>query len=244
MAASLHAGPRAVASHEAAAALHGLTAFPQGPIVVMVDHGDHHRALIGRLRQSTDLRPGHRTLVDGIPATTVGRTLVDLAGVVRSGRLRVVVEDALAARSCTFDELARLYADLSRPGKRGMTRMAAVLRALGPGPARSSTVLERRLRRVLVDGGLPEPVREYDAPWSLDSAERVDLAYPVQRIIVEADSRRWHTRERDFEKDRRRDRAAQLAGWDVYRFTWEDLVGSPEEVVETVRRALARVPST
>lgn len=239
MAGCLQAGPSAVVSHEAAAALHGLAAFVPGPVVVMLAHGDHQHLRAGRLRQSTDLAAHHHTVVDGIAVTTVARTLVDLAGAVRPGRLRIAVEDALAAKQCTLDDLSRCHVELRRPGKRGMTAMNLVLRSLGPGPVRSATDLERRLRKVLVDGGLPGPVREHELPWARQTPGRVDLAYPDFRVIVEADSRRWHTRERDFELDRRRDRDAQLAGWDVYRFTWQDLTGDPAGVVDIVRRALA-----
>lgn len=239
MTACLQAGPGAVVSHEAAAALHGLATFAPGPVVVMVAHGDHQHLRLGRLRQSTDLAQRHCSTLHGIPLTTPARTLVDLAAVVRPGRLRITIEDALAAKACTLEELSRCHAELRRPGKRGMTAVALVLKALGPGPVRSATALERRLCSVLAAGGLPEPVREHDLPWTRDTPGRVDLAYPAARVIVEADSRRWHTRERDFEVDRRRDREAQLAAWDVYRFTWKDLVDDPESVATTVRRALA-----
>jgi hypothetical protein len=239
MASCLQAGAAAVVSHEAASALHGLATFPPGPVVVMLAHGDHQHLRIGRLRQSTDLGRHHCTTLGGIPVTTAARTLVDVAAVVRPGQLRIAVEDALAAKKCTLEDLSRCHAELRRPGKRGIGAMNLVLRSLGPGPVRSATDLERRLRKVLVDAGLPEPVREHDLPWARDTPGRVDLAYPAARVIVEADSRRWHTRERDFEVDRRRDREAQLAGWDVYRFTWRDLVDDPEDVAATVRRALS-----
>ena len=205
----------------------------------MLTHGDHQHLRIGRLRQSTDLGAHHCTVLDGIPVTTVPRTLVDLAASARSGRLRVVVEDALAAKACTLEDLSGCLDELRRPGKRGTAALGLVLKSLGPGPVRSATVLEALLRRVLRDGGLPEPEREHDLPWDRTTPGRVDLAYPAARIIIEADSRRWHTRERDFETDRRRDREAQLAGWQVYRFTWHDLVNDPAGVVDTIRRALA-----
>ncbi len=238
LAACLQAGHGAVVSHEAAAGLHGMATFPPGSVVVMLRHGDHQHLRKGSLRQSTDLGAHHCTEVDGIPVTTVARTLVDLAATVRPGRLRVAVEDALAAKACTLEDLSRCHAELRRPGKRGMGALTLVLRSLGPGPVRKASELERRLRRVLENHGLPQPVREYDLPWDRSTPGRVDFAYPERRIIVEADSRRWHTRERDFEVDRRRDREAQLAGWDVYRFTWRDLEDDPEDVARTVRRAL------
>lgn len=240
MAACLEAGPGAVVSHEAAAALHGLSPFPPGPVVVMLAHGDHQHLSVGTLRQCTDLRAHHRATLDGLAVTTPARTLVDLAGsTAGTQRLRAAAENALAARTCTLEEIRSCVEELRRPGKRGPRRLELVLAGLGPGRVPAATTLERRLKRVLRDGGPPAPVREHELPWRRDTPGRVDFAYPAQRVIVEADSRRWHTRERDFEADRRRDRDAQLAGWDVYRFTWDDLRSCPEDVVATVRRALA-----
>ena len=239
MAACLEAGPGAVVSHEAAAALHRFATFTSGPVVVMLAHGNHQQLRLGRLRQSTDLQSHHCTTVDGIPVTTAVRTLVDLAAVVRPGRLRIVVEDALAARACGLEDVSRCHQELRRPGKRGMASLSLVLGALGPGRVPSPSVLERRVHEVLRQGGLPAPIREHALPWRSDVDGRVDFAYPAAKVLIEADSRRWHTRERDFAVDRRRDREAQLAGWDVYRFTWHDVRTDPEDVVTTVRRALA-----
>ena len=238
MAACLEAGPRAVVSHEAAGALHGLATLAEGAVVVTLPHGDHQHLKGGRLRQSTDLRPHHATELEGLPVTTPARTVVDLAACVRSGRLKSVVEDALSAKVVSLDELAMCHAELCRPGKRGLTALGRIIASLGPGPVVPASALERRLRKLLAEGGLPPPVCEHELPWDRSTPGRVDLAYPRARVVLEADSRRWHTRERDFEVDRRRDRAAQLAGWDVYRFTWDDLRCRPEEVTATVRRAL------
>jgi hypothetical protein len=239
MAACLQAGPGTVVSHEAAAALHRVDTFVLEQVVVTVAHGDHQHLRTGRLRQSTDLAPHHCTLVDGIPVTTLGRTFVDLAAHTHPGRLRIALDSALTARTCSLEDVRCCLEEVRRPGKRGLRKLGALLESRSDGRVPAPTTLERRLKRVLRDGGLPAPVREHDLPWTRDTPGRVDFAYPRQRIIVEADSRRWHTRERDFVSDRRRDREAQLAGWAVYRFTWDDLRTCPEDVVATVRRALA-----
>jgi very-short-patch-repair endonuclease len=47
-------------------------------------------------------------------------------------------------------------------------------------------------------------------------------------MIVEADGRRWHTRQADFERDRRRDNAALALGLVVVRFTYKMLVTEPD----------------
>jgi very-short-patch-repair endonuclease len=68
---------------------------------------------------------------------------------------------------------------------------------------------------------------------------RVDFAYVDEEIILEADSRRWHLISEAFDTDRRRDIAAQLAGWIVLRFTWKMITDEPDFVVNSVRNALS-----
>jgi very-short-patch-repair endonuclease len=54
---------------------------------------------------------------------------------------------------------------------------------------------------------------------------------------VELDSRTHHERRAAFQRDRERDRALQLAGLRVARFTWEDMK-RPSEVERTVQGLL------
>ncbi|MGH9165070.1 MAG: DUF559 domain-containing protein [Acidimicrobiales bacterium] len=244
MAACLEAGPTAVASHQTAAALHRLPGFPEGPVVVMLAHGDHQR--LGRqLRQSTDLRDGLHTMVDGIPVTTLARTLVDLAACrdVSLGRLARALDDAHVSGRCPVGEVHRLYEELRRPGKRGMRKLGALLAVRGPGYVPAESVLERRLMKVLRDASLPAPCRQYPMPWRTDAEARVDFAYPAERVLIEADGRRWHSRMDQMENDRRRDNEALNHGWRPYRFMWDDITKRPETVVATVRDALAHVRS-
>ena len=145
MAACLEAGPGAVASHEAAAALHRLDSFPPGPVVVTVTHGDHQHLRLGRLRQSTDLRAHHRTVVDGIPVTSVARTFADLAAHTHPVRLRNALDSALTSGRCSLEDVSRCHDELCRPGKRGMCQLRLLLAARGEGWVPAATTLERRL---------------------------------------------------------------------------------------------------
>ncbi len=240
MLAVLDAGTEAVVSHRAAAALHRLTAFLPGGLEVTVPHGNHQRRSDVTVHQCTDLRECDRVVVDGLPVTTPARTLFDLAAVTRRGRLAVALDDAHASRACSIEEVRAVYDALARRGKRGMKMLGAVLAERGSGYVPPGSELERRLLRVLSEGGLPPPTSQLAVPWRQEAQGRVDLAYPERRIILEADGRRWHTRTHDFEVDRQRDRAATLVGWSVYRFTWAEITAQPDAVRETVRQALAR----
>lgn len=191
-----------------------------------------------RLHRSVILPAWHLTTVDGIPITSRPRTLVDLAGVMREGRWLHLLDDQLAAHPGLIDQVESVAEHWCRRGRRGSTRVRLALAARVGGPIASATAIERKLRQVLDAGGLPEPVEQFRAPW-MGPDERADAAYPAAKVVLEADSRRWHTRVADFEKDRRRDQAAAAHGWLVLRVTWNQLCDEPDEVADVVRRTMS-----
>ena len=229
----------AVVSHESAAALHGLATFAPGRVAVTVPHGATRRSGLAVVHQSTYLPADHVTVVRGLAVTTVERTVVDLAAVCRRARLDEVVDDALAAGRTTVDRLCACFDDLARPGRPGGALQRAVLAERQPGYVPPASALEARLLRVLKAGGLARPVLQYPHPGRLPVEGRVDAAYPQRRLLIEVDSRRWHTRLRDQAADRRRDAEAAAAGWRTLRFGFDDLTRRPEWVGEVVARALA-----
>lgn len=103
----------------------------------------------------------------------------------------------------------------------------------------SDSTLETKLLAVLERGDLPRPSTQYRPPWLRQMNGRVDLAYVPEQVIVEGDSRKWHGSPEAFQLDRRRDNLAQLAGWIILRFTWEDITRRSTYVVGTVREALS-----
>jgi very-short-patch-repair endonuclease len=235
----LATGPDAVVSHETAAAMHRLTNFPKGRIVLTTRHGDHHRHGLADMRQSTDLKPEHVRIRDGLPITTPVRTLFDLAAVTGRERLAVAVEDAHITRQCRLEELIALYEELSRPGKHGMKKLGRIVSERGPGYVPPESKLERMLLRILREAGLPKPRLQARLPWRTTLPSRCDAIYEDRRIILEVDGRRWHTRVDQMANDRRRDREALNHGYRPYRFVYEELRHDPQLVVDTVREARA-----
>jgi very-short-patch-repair endonuclease len=228
----------AVVSHEAAARLHCLATFAVCRAVVTVPHGRAREGGVAVVHQSRRLPPDHRCTLRGLPVSTVVRTIVDLAGVCSRSRLEYVLDDAVAQGRVAVRDVAVCLDTLCGRGRPGAKLLRGVLARRLPGRAPPESRLENLLSRVLRDGGLPEPVRQYPFPGRRLGEGRVDAAYPEARLVIEADGRRWHTRVDDFERDRRRDNQAVLAGWHVLRFTWEDLRTRPEQVQTTVRRVL------
>jgi hypothetical protein len=102
-------------------------------------------------------------------------------------------------------------------GRRGTANLKAAMRE-GLRPVVTKSELERRFLTFVEQAGLPRPQTNV---WLKLGGEwlEVDCAWPEQRVIVELDSRAYHQTTDSFERDRRRDRRAQAAGWRVLRVT-------------------------
>ncbi|GMU78877.1 MAG: hypothetical protein AMXMBFR46_16700 [Acidimicrobiia bacterium] len=231
------AGEGALAAERAAAALHGLPGYREGPVVVLA-HRDRARPVPGAIvRESLCLPEHHTTVVDGIPVTTIARTLFDLAGHVHPGRAERALDNALARQFVTLPSCWRVLDDLAEHGRSGTVLFRELLTVRNGGYVAPASELERRLIDVLVSRGLPMPEREIDLGDRDRWLGRVELVYGDDRLLIEADSRLHHSSFLDQQADRARDNGFMAAGYRVLRFTWDDVVTRPGWVAETVRRA-------
>jgi hypothetical protein len=234
MAAVLACGPGALLSHRPAAVLLGMLDVCPERVEVIVP-----RRLAGRegirARQSR-VAPDERTVVEGIPVTTVARTLLDLAAVLDSHRLARTLERAEALRLTSETSLDTLIA--RHAGRPGVSCLRRALAELVPQLTRSE--LERRFLTFVEHAGLPRPRTNVWLPLGEDWIE-VDAAWPEQRLIVELDSRAHHLARAAFERDRRRDRRLQAAGWRVARLTDRALrtAGTSDELRTLLSRPVA-----
>lgn len=237
----LHAACRklnATVSHESAAFIHDLDrpSFVKPTVSVPVRQS---KEMLGvTVHQLTDLSDAHVTFMEDLRVTTPERTIIDLAAVLNEGHLARILDQGLARGKISMELLTELFSNLARRGKPGTVKLRRLIEARGEGYVPPESELERRLVKVLDRAGLPEPVRQFEAPWLRPVNGRVDLAYPDGRLLIEGDSRRWHQLIQAFETDRLRDNAAQLAGWRILRFTWREIEEYPERVVRTVHHAL------
>ena len=106
--------------------------------------------------------------------------------------------------------------------------------------AASGSVLESLARVLLAVAGLGPPQTQlslYTADGLLIG--RVDFAWQAAKLVVETDGFAFHADRQSYRQDRRRGNALLVAGWRVLRFSWEDVVLRPDEVVACVRAALS-----
>jgi hypothetical protein len=214
-----------------AAALHGAECSPaDAPAELTAPRGDVRKRR-GLIVREAVLTPADVCEIDGCRVTTPLRTAYDL------GR-RLRLADAVAA----IDALARvggfgpsmLYG--APVGARGCRRLREAVALCDP---RAESTWESRLRVLLVLGGLPAPVPQFqvvDANGQL--LARLDLAYPKARLAIEYDGGH-HFDEEFSRRDRQRDLALGDLGWLTLRFTRDDVLLTPQRTVALVRRHLA-----
>lgn len=229
--------PEAIVSHESAAELHCIPFVKQGLAVVTVFARTTHQFPGVRVHRSLDLLPEHREVKAEFVTTTVARTFVDLAAVMRRKRLAAAIDETLAARLVDISEIDQVFTQVARKGRTGSAMMRQLLEERIGSELITASKLERVGMRLFERGGLPRPVWQFPAPWDPD--RRIDFAWPPWLVGVEGDGRRWHSRAADFDRDRQRDRLALLEGWCILRFTWNDFVHRPDEVLGQVRAAIS-----
>jgi very-short-patch-repair endonuclease len=66
----------------------------------------------------------------------------------------------------------------------------------------------------------------------------VDFLWFERRLVVEVDGWAAHQSRSAFEIDRSRDLKLKILGYEVIRFTWRQLTGSPADVAGAVRELL------
>jgi hypothetical protein len=203
---------------------------------VVVPHPSAHSRAAIDLHRSPTLMALDVTTHEGIPCTTVARTLLDLADVLDRRGVERAVEQAEVLR--LFDAKAVEKVLERAGGRRGIGRLRSVLAEIG-GPALTASELEERFVALCRAGGLPQPAVNAWIPLE-DGSAKADFLWRADRLVVETDGHAFHGTRHAFERDRGRDQRLLLAGYRVARFTWRQVVGEPDRVAATIRALLGR----
>lgn len=229
LAAVLASGPRALLSHYSAGWLHGLVSTRPVPVHVTTPTPRKRRGSV-RVHRSRTLTEADRSLEQGIPVTSVARTALDLAAVVRFGTLRRVIR---RSEELEVFDLADFNSVLARNrGHRGTHPLARAIDIYEP-PRFTRSGLERELLRLLERAGVAAPSTAFNV-----AGYELDLYWPELRFAVELDVYATHGGHESFEEDRRRDEDLKLAGVELTRVTGWRLEREPGQVVDRIRRLL------
>jgi len=223
-----------VASHSTAARVWGIELLADAGCVVTVGRDRSRATWPGADVHRRHLGPDDVRVVAGLRVTAPVRTVLDLCLTSTLAAAVASADSAVRAGLVTPAELRRACALL--PSGQERSRVARVLRLVDP---RSGSVLESVCRVLFAEAGLPPPLTQFEVR-RLDGRllARVDFAWLEQRLVVETDGFAFHADRVRYRADRRRTNALVLDGWRVLRFSWEDVVHSPETVIAAVRLAL------
>ena len=237
---ALVALPHAVISHVTAGLRHGLSSLPRSDEVSVLLAGHRTRRSIDgvRIHFTRWLPLVDMTLVAGLPATTVERTLCDLSIQFPASRLRHVIEQAILDRQTTPTALQACLLGWCRRGRPGAATLRRTGQLLLDSEPVSGSELERRAVTLFRQADLPTWIEQYRPPWYDGIRGIVDVAWPEARLLVELDGRRWHATTQAQAEDRRRDRLAAEHGWLTLRFGWQEIAERPGQVVDECRAAL------
>jgi hypothetical protein len=174
------------------------------------------------------------TLIDGLPVTTVERTVLDLADVLRADQLDRVLDEADRRRILDVPTLTGLIGTSN--GRRGVGVLRRALASFQPPPFTRSE-LEIRFLALVEDAGIPAPMVN-----QMLLGYEVDFHWPSERLVVETDGWGDHGTYAAFVRDSRREAALRIAGYEVLRLSWDQVVRRPGEVLRLIRasRALSR----
>jgi len=229
--------------HASAAVLHDL---PTWRIPLRRVHVVRAQGSGGRLHRqvhlwTAPLTPSEIVLVDGLPVTSVARTVVDLARSVPFESALATADAALARRLVTRTELDRALARAKE--WRGCPLARSVV-AFADG--RAESVGESRSRLALAQAGLLPPVLQ----WEVRGADgrvvgRTDFGWPAHRVGGEFDGRTKYGRllrpgqdpgDALFDEKLREDEL-RSEGVTIVRWTWSDLADFASTATR-LRRAL------
>ena len=171
MAGKLAADPDAVASHRAAASLLGMPGVTRW-VEVTIPHTRRVKIQGIIAHRARCLPPEDVCDIKGIPATTAGRTIADLAPVYPKAKVGRLLDYAQAERLVTRAEMegratGRSHDDVLR---QLLDERPATARPMG-------SEFEAALFRILREAGLPLPVAQYRVLMPVGDDVYVDFAY-------------------------------------------------------------------
>ena len=233
LAAVLTCGPGAALSHRSGAALWEMRAGGVNVIDVTVPSRAGRISRKGiRIHRSGRLTAEEVTDKDGIPVTTVARTLLDLGDVIDLQAQRRAVTEAEYRH--LYDHTALIAVVESNPGRRTKKLLSAAMEGR---MHRTRSPLEDRFVRFKDRYGVEEP----ECNVHVEGYE-VDFLWRRVGLAVELDGLDAHGTRAAVRRDRKKDRVLWRAGIRTMRLTG-DALDAEEELLADLVQAGVRVAS-
>ncbi|OBA66732.1 hypothetical protein A5633_02235 [Mycolicibacterium elephantis] len=173
------------------------------------------------------------TTFRGRSLTTPGWTAVEVARGLGRPRALATLDAALRSQTCDVRDL--LAAAEAQARRRGIVAVRELIALARPG---AESPMESEARLVMLDGGLPEPVLQYELIDRDGRLWRVDFAWPDRMIAVEFDGFDWHSSRASLQRDRQKRAALEELGWRVLSIVSDDVRRQPDVMVRRIAAQL------
>jgi very-short-patch-repair endonuclease len=176
---------------------------------------------------STSLLPRDVLIRDGIPVTSVERTLIDMTDHLTAEQLANVIHEAAYLR---LFNLRALRDTMARTRKRRMNVLERAIELHLSGSAGTRSHLEDRFLKLVRGAKVREPV--VNAHY-----HDVEVDFRWGELCVEVDGGH-HERERTKTEDRIKQAILEANGCTVVRFSQDDIDDHPAAVIAALKRAI------
>ena len=237
-AATLTANAAAKSSHRAALQLHGVDGFTEDIVEVIVPRGRRVR-MDGVIVHQGSLGPQQWLEVDGIPCTSLARTIVDVRQVCTE--LEVIrAIDGFQRLGYSLTWLEQVATALHRPGQRGSKFVLEQVRERKASGVVAGSWFERLIAAAIASPKLPKLELQHTIrDESGNFLACVDLAFPVVRVGIEMHSRSFHSGTHQELLDQRRENQCIEEGWQFVYLGWADRK-TPAQARAYLERVVAR----
>ena len=219
--------------------MHTVDGFTDNLLEVTVPRGRRVR-MDGVIVHQSPLSAQHCFVIEGIPCTSLARTIVDLGQVVDDEQVIRAI-DSFQRMGYSLTWLQQVATELHRPGQRGTGLVLREVRERKESGVVRGSWMERLLELAIASPILPTLQLQHiirEEEYGLFIAQ-VDLAFPVVRLGIEAHSCSFHTGTHQELLDQRRENRAIAEGWQFLYLGWADRK-SPAQARAFLERVVAR----
>jgi very-short-patch-repair endonuclease len=227
-----------VAGGRSAGAIHGLPGLSREVIelVTTAKRKPPHGVIV---RVTPDLPSSDTRIINGIPVTSLERTLVDLASLIARDKLATALDDALRRRLTHVTRLQRRLDRTGTAGRKGAGILAKLLLERNGLEAFPESALETSFYEFICRRKLPRPQLQERMRDERGRVIRVDFFYPTARLVIELESFAWHSGRDAWERDLRRRNHMESTGLTVLHYTQRDLSRRQLEMAREILGLLA-----
>lgn len=177
-------------------------------------------------------------MVNGIPSTSIERTLMDLCGRLPRRRAAIALDNALHRSLTTLGSLDHCLYLTARRGRNGCGILRQLIQQRNANQVPNSP-LETVILDVISSSGLPIPELQYVIrDPSHRFVARPDFVYPEEKLVIQGHSKQWHWGVEAESKDLDQHNRLTELGFTLLYVTWTDATQRRERVVRTIETLL------